>query len=349
MNRKKVVSLLMCLTLSAPLLSGCAVTDNMALVKINGSEDKITYGYGKFNAKMTQALYDMTYQSYMGEDMWSSDPSNTGSTMEENVKSGILTNMKEQYVLVKHAKDYDVKLSKDDEKKIDKAAKAFMKANSKKAIKELGATEEYAKRYLEDKTISEKVRTKIEEKADTNVTDEEANQKKISVAFFNTITKTDKSGKSVAVTKEDMDSMKEQANALASASDFDAKATELGITVGSLNYGKTEMASAKKSGNISDSNSTQIPYDVLKEVDKLSDGQNTGVIEKDQGYFVIKMVSTSDKEATESAKANLVEKKKTDFYQKKVDKYEAKITWSLNDFLWGRVRFIDTFKGTLGK
>jgi len=349
MNRKKVVSLLMCIVLTAPVLTGCAATDNIALLKINeeGDKDKITYGYGKFNAKLTQALYDVTYQGYMGEDMWQSDPSNMGTTMEESVKNTILSNMKEQYVLIKHASDYDVKLTKKDKQKIEKAAKKFMKANSKKALKELGAKEEYAVRYLSDKAISDKVREKIEEKADSSVTDAEANQKKASVVFFNNISKTDANGNSVAVTSDDTKKFKEQAEKLSQAADFDATAKELGINAGTLTYGKEEMKSAKKKHAISDALGQSIPYEVLQDIDKLAEGETSKVIEKDQGFFVIHMVSLSDKEATESAKANMIQTRKTDYYQKKVAKYEAKVAWKLNDFLWGRIRFIDTFKGTL--
>lgn len=349
MNRRKVVSLLMCLCLTAPVLTGCAATDNLTLLKINdnGDVDKVTYGYGKFNARLTQALYDVTYQGYMGDDMWQSDPSNMGTTMEESVKKTILSNMKEQYVLVKHASDYDVKLSKKDKQKIEKAAKKFMKANSKKAIKELGATEEYTIKYLSDKAISDKVRDKIEEKAKADVTDAEANQKKASVVFFNNISKTDANGNNVAVTSEDTAKFKEQAEKLSQAADFSATAKELGLNVGTLTYGKEEMKSAKKSNSISDSLSQSIPYEVLQDVDKLAEGETSKVIEKDQGFFVIRMDSLSDKEATETAKANMIQKKKTDYYQNQVAKFEAKIAWKLNGVLWNRIRFIDTFKGSL--
>ena len=344
MNRKKALALVLMLGICAPSLTGCTVTDGISLVRINGGKDKISYGYGKFAAKTTQALYDLTYSTYMGEGMWQSDPSGTGKTMEESVKENVMNSLEEQYILVSNASKYKVKLTKAEKKKIDKAADKFMKANSKKALKTLGAKEDYVKKYLTDQAISEKVRTKIEEKADTTVTDAEANQKKLSVVFFNTITKTDENGKSVVVTDKEKAEMKTKAEAIAAAADFDAEAKNQGVEPGTLTYGKTVLDTAKSAGSTSDSNNTQIPYDVLKKADKLTDGQNTGLIDLDQGYFVIKMVSTSDKESTETAKSQLIETKKTNYFQSVVDKIKAKTAWNVNEFLWKRVRFIDEFK-----
>lgn len=346
MNKSKAAALILCLACSAPVLSGCAATDNMALIKVaaKGKNDKITYGYAKFDAHLTQAMYETTYSSYFGDDMWSKDISGDGSTMEDTVKKNLIKSMEEQYVLVNNAEDYKIKLSSADKKKISKAAKKFMKNNSKSTLNAIGASQELAEEYLRNQTISDKVKTAIEAEADTTVTDEEANQKKVSYVFFNTITKTDSSGKSVAVTSDDEARLKEQAEELAAAGDFDSEVSTLGLTANDLTFGATELKDARKNKSYTDSSGNSLPYDLLKACDALSDGQTTSVIKDNKGFYVAHMVSVSDSKSTETERKKLEQQKKSDYYDKVLKKYESKISFDVNKFLWKQVRFLDKFK-----
>lgn len=351
---KRAAVVLLCGCLSAGSLCGCSYTENQALVKIDGGKDKITYGYANFDAKLTQAMYDILYSSSGSSEsvktMWSQTVSGGDDTMENATKDEILKGMKTAYYLRKNAKKYGVTMSSADKKKIEKAAKAFMKANSKKAIKQMGATQEYAEEYLTNEYYTEKVREAIEAQADTTVSDEDANMKTIEYVFYSTQASTSSDGTVNVPSDQDLANYKSAAEALSSATDFDAEVTSTGSTVHSYSYDKDDFAKAKKDGKAKDEESNEIPYEVLEAADKLSDGQTTSVIEvKNDGYYVAHMKATTDEEQTSSNKETLASEKKTSYYNKTLKELEAKSTWKVNKRLWKKVRFIDRFKGSLIK
>lgn len=138
--------------------------------------------------------------------------------------------------------------------------------------------------------------------------------------------------------------LKEQAEELAAAGDFDSEVSTLGLTANDLTFGATELKDARKNKSYTDSSGNSLPYDLLKACDALSDGQTTSVIKDNKGFYVAHMVSVSDSESTETERKKLEQQKKSDYYDKVLKKYESKISFDVNKFLWKQVRFLDKFK-----
>ncbi len=168
-NAMKAVALALCTGL---LFTGCGIQKNATVVNIDNGADKITLGYANFYARYTQSMYDPVYRSYYGDDYWTTDDNEMMNSVKEDVMKGI----KDDYVLVAHAADYDVKLSDDDEKAIGEAVDKFFENNSDEAINELGATKDLVKEYLTNKTIATRVRTAIEESEPEETTEETAGE-----------------------------------------------------------------------------------------------------------------------------------------------------------------------------
>lgn len=345
--KRKLLSLLLAVTVSSTVLSGCAATDSRALIKIDGSKDEIEFGYGKFVAKLTQAMYDVTYSSYSGKDMWTSDYQGKGTTLQDDVKKNVISTLEQQYVLRKHAKDYGVKITDKKEKEIEIASAKFIKENSKAAISQLGAKNDYVTKYLQDRYVAAKVRSVIESKADTTVTDEEVNQKTISYVYFNTRTKTDSAGKTSAVSEDEKPTMKANAESLVTAEDFEKRTTDMEMTDKKLSFGQSEIADAKKSGTMTDTNGSSIPYAVLGAANKLADGETSSVVEDESGYYVAHMENTNDADAEAAEKTKLEQKKTEEYYDKVYEGLKAKYAWDVNNSLWKSVKFIDRFSGSL--
>lgn len=345
--KRKALSLLLAVTVSSTVFCGCAATDSMALIKIDGSKDKIEFGYGKFVAKLTQAMYDVTYSSYGGKDMWTSDYQGKGTTLQEDVKKNVINTLEEQYVLRKHAKDYGVKITDKKEKEIKTASDKFMKDNSEAAISQLGAKDDYVIKYLEDRYVAAKVKSKIEAKADTTVTEEEANQKTISYVYFNTRTKTSSDGNTSAVSDEEKKTMKANAESLVTAEDFAKRTTDIEMTANKISFGQSELTDAKKSGTMTDTNGSSVPYAVLKAANKLADGETSSVVEDESGYYVAHMETTNDADAEATEKTKLEQKKTEEYYDKVYEGLKAKYAWDVNKSLWKSVKFIDRFSGSL--
>ena len=143
MKIKKVAALALAAVMGASMLAGCAsksIDEDAVVVKMKDGEVRL--GVANFMARYTQYTYDSIYGSYFKDDYWSQDMSGKGKTMEEEVKSQVMDSLKTYYALAAHADDYGVKITKEDKKKIEKAAKKFISDNSKDAVTEMSATEE---------------------------------------------------------------------------------------------------------------------------------------------------------------------------------------------------------------
>lgn len=56
----------------------------------------------------------MILQSLFGDDVWSSDLYNNGTTMEDNTKNSVIEMIENLYILQNHMADYDVTLTDDE-------------------------------------------------------------------------------------------------------------------------------------------------------------------------------------------------------------------------------------------
>ena len=137
MKKKTILTGMLTLAIAGTtLLSGCGINEDATLVDINNGEDSISLGYGNFVARYTQSMYDMTYLSYMGTDMWTQEED--GTTLEDNVKESVMEAMEEDYLLQKHADDYDIALTDEEKASIDELLAE--RASKQQEVQDLAAS-----------------------------------------------------------------------------------------------------------------------------------------------------------------------------------------------------------------
>ena len=175
MRFKKFAAIILMSTMIGTMsLSGCGGVNKDAVAITMTSDDKdaieVTMGYANFAARIQQAGYDSVFASYYGDDYWTNDSyAKDGKNMQESIKDSVLESIETQYLLEKHMSDYGVEITEEDQAAIKKAAEQFMSDNSKAALKEVGATQEYVERYLYLQTVEKRMKAAISATADTNV------------------------------------------------------------------------------------------------------------------------------------------------------------------------------------
>lgn len=175
MKLKRFTTLLVSGVLAASMLVGCGgINKNETVATLDGQEIKL--GVANFAVRLQQAEADDFYRAYFGDDVWSSDLYNNGTTMEDNTKNSVIEMIENLYILQNHMADYDVTLTDDETAKIAEVAARFMADNDDKAINALGATEDIVKEYLTLVTVQSKMRAAIIADADTNVSDADATE-----------------------------------------------------------------------------------------------------------------------------------------------------------------------------
>ncbi len=333
MRTKKVTALLLTAAmLTGMTVSGCGNKINDTATFATLDDTTITMGVANFCAKYEQAMYDSYYMAIFGENMWESDLYGNGNTMTQDVKDEIEEELQTLYLLQAHMDEYDISVSDEEEAAILKAADDFIAANSKEAVKQIGAeNKDNVTELLRLRTIQNKMHNRIIEDADTEVTDEEAAQRSFSYVSVSTSGATDADGNQVEYTEEEKADLKSAAQEVAKAEDFDAAAEAAGYTVSTASYGSAE-----------DENAT-MDTAVLEAADALKEGEVSDVIETDSAYYVVRLDSEHDEEATASKKEELISQKQEDYYNDILDGWKEASKWTLNESEWAKVTFEDHF------
>lgn len=325
---------LKCLAISAMacavLVTGCAnKTDlNEAVAVINGEE--LPLGMAKFYAKIQQVTYETYYGSLFGEDMWSQSFDGT-TTFGDSTREGVLEELKQMYIINQHAAEYNVSLSEEDNKKIEETAAKFMKDNSSDAKTAMGADEEQIKKFLSLYTVQGRVTDAILEGVDREVSDEEAAQKTISYVVLSAEGEADEEGNTAEPTEEELANKKAEATKLSEDSiasgDFEATVTNAGLTSSKTSYKNAEDEDAS------------LDSAVLAAADELSDGETSDVIETEDGFYVVNMVSTFDKDATETRKAEIISERESEYFENLYSGWEEASEITINEKAWAKVQF----------
>lgn len=329
MKTKRLLPLLMAAVMGVSALTGCGGIDKEAKgATLNGEE--ISLGFMNFMARYQQSVYDGYYGSMFGTDFWSQDLYGTGSDMETTVKQQVADSVEVLYLLEDHMTDYNVEITEEELSAIEEAADKFMSDNSKAAIEQVGATKEYVTEMLRLYTIQTKMREAMDAEVDTEVSDEEAAQKTFSYVRISKTTTTDADGNSVEYTEEEKEELKNTVNEYAAKAqeDFDGAAQEAEYTVSTYSYGADESTFAEA---------------VISQADEMKDGEVSGVLEDDNYYYIIRMDSTFDEEATASKKEQIVDERKSEHYTEMCDAYKEEATFEVNESEWKKVKFDDLF------
>lgn len=307
-------------------LTGCGgstVDANAVGATLNGED--ISLGLMNFMARYQQAISDASYLMYFGTEMWSQEISE-GVTMEDSTKESVVTSIQTAYLLEDHMADYGVEITAEETAAMEAAAKQFMTDNSKKAITQLGATEEYVKEMLRLYTIEQKVYTAILAASKATVTDEEAAQRTFSYVKVSSTSTTDANGNSVEYTEEEKAELatKMADFATEAAKDFEGAAKTAGYTVSTYSYGANESSMDEK---------------IIAAADALKEGEVSELITTDSDYYIIRLDSEYDKEKTAEKKESLLAEKKEEEYNTICAGYREESEFAVNEANWATVKF----------
>ncbi|MDR1800850.1 MAG: peptidyl-prolyl cis-trans isomerase [Lachnospiraceae bacterium] len=342
--KKGVGKVIVAVVMSLVVLAGCSKLDP-AEIAITVDDMTISAGLANFYSRYTQAIYETYYAGYFGEDMWGQEVSE-GVNYEENVKESVQENLENMLLLEKHMDEYDVSLSDEEKAAIDESTTEFTDANSQSDIEKVSGTKDVVNRLFTLIAIQSKMTEAIQAGADTNVTDEEAAQKKLTYVDFvfeseesdeadaaddETSDDTDSSvtanaedeftDEEKAATKAKVDAFLEGAKA---AEDFTAYCEEQGVTATEVTF---------------DSDSYSPSTDVIAAADVLKEGEFADPIEYSGGYYVVKLLSEFDQEATDTEKTSIVNERKSTLYTETIDAWREEAEITVNADVWKKINF----------
>lgn len=342
---KKITGALLAGALGAASLTGCSSPMDGTQPLLTSGEDTVTVGTGNLMLRMNQATM-LSYYSMMGGSttgLWSQD-SGDGETYGDTTKASILDELENMLVQKQHAADYDVSISEEEQGKIEEAAQAFMDANTEETIQNLSVSQSDVETLLELYTYQTKMYDPMVADVDTNVEDSEAAQSRITYCRIDISDTQNEDGTTTPLTDEEKQEKKDQAQALldklqASAdpasADMDALAKEVNEDLNAVD-------------NTFGDDDTLLD-DKLKEAAKtLQDGQVYGeVVEGENAYFVVRMDSVLDREATDAEKENIVSERQQNAYNDLLDQWKDDADITVNNREWDKVTLTDNEQYTI--
>ncbi len=179
---RKALLLTLCITLTAGSLAGCSKKeeesfDPEATAMTIGGED-IPAGLVNFAVHYTQSMMQYMYDSYFGENSFSYEYSE-GYTIGDMVKSQALYSLEEMILAKQHMDEYDISLTDEEISAADEAASEFIAANDDEVLNLMTATEDTVSEFLQLCAIQEKMEPAMSADVDTEVSDEEAAQRRV--------------------------------------------------------------------------------------------------------------------------------------------------------------------------
>lgn len=312
--------------MAALTMGGCGTKPTETVATVYGENVSVSE-LGMYTIYQ-QVQYEQFYSMYLGTSVdWSQEYD--GSTMEDETKANALDTFKKMKIVAAHAGDYNVSVSEKEQKKIDKAAKKLVKSNDTKAQKVLYITEDGAKELFKTYYLYNKTSEAMVADVDTNVSDEEAAQKKMSYVKFDLESTTDEEGNTVELTEDEKKEAKAKAEEVAKAG-----ADKLEASVEGTDY-TVETATF-------DDESDTLDKKVYKAAKKLKEGQMSKVIETDSACYVIRLDSNLDREATDSKKEEIVSQRKSDAFDAIYEEWEkADDAFVVDEKVWKTIRFKD--------
>ena len=342
---KKITGALLAGALGAASLTGCSSPMDGTQPLLTSGEDTVTVGTGNLMLRMNQATM-LSYYSMMGGSttgLWSQD-SGDGETYGDTAKASVLDELENMLVQKQHAADYDVSISEEEQGKIEEAAQAFMDANTEETIQNLSVSQSDVETLLELYTYQTKMYDPMVADVDTNVEDSEAAQSRITYCRIDISDTQNEDGTTTPLTDEEKQEKKDQAQALldklqASAdpasADMDALAKEVNEDLNAVD-------------NTFGDDDTLLD-DKLKEAAKtLQDGQVYGeVVEGENAYFVVRMDSVLDREATDAEKENIVSERQQNAYNDLLNQWKDDADITVNNREWDKVTLTDNEQYTI--
>lgn len=372
MNRKlrraAVISLSAGLVLT--VLAGCSKNDKMnaetAAITVNG--DTISAGVLNLAVRFDQVAVESLYASFGITDPFSQDLTGTGVAYGETVKSQEAENLTHALLAEQHMVEYDVELSDDEKANIAATAAEFIEANDAEVLEKMGTTQEVVERYLELTLVQYKMEEAMPADIDTEVSDEEAAQRRVQYVLFYPVTEEETEEETEAVSEaettaaetaaaveteivDESETSQESASLVqetlvrtTAADETESEITAAEATVEVETEAETEdpetaeaMAKALEqaeafmervqagedfetvAGELGE-NVSEITFgadyyveELVAATDGLADGTLVETpVKTDSGYYVVRVISQLDREATDDEKENIVEERRSD-------------------------------------
>ena len=248
-----------------------------------------------------------------------------GVSLEENLKETVLARIAQVKTLNLMAQDKKVTLDDAEKKSVQEAAEEFFKSLNETEIEELGLSEKIVTQMYTEYALAEKLYAYIIKDINPEISDDEARIVTVEQICLKTYTK-DGSGRRVEYSGRAKEAAREKIEEAYSlvmdgSHDFESVAAQYSEQTNiEISFGKGEVSEALEQAAFN-----------------MSTGQISGIIEDEDGYYILKCINTFNKEETDQNKLKIMEQRKQEVFGEEYDSYVETLTRILNEKLWNEI------------
>ena len=286
------------------------------LIKVGGLE--VSYGEVILYMQSTKNEVETLY----GKEVWNCALDKEGTTYVELLKEELKKQIIYTKIICAQAESLGIALTEDELMDVSEYTATYLAKFTKTELDYYGITKEQVESIYRDNLLAMKIYESLTLNVDTDISDEEARHVALEYIFLAKY-RIAADGAYVTRTEEELQRLKERAIQLAeeakTTEDFNAFAKkhtddtdEIELTVG-----RGEM------------------FEALEKVAfGLQEGEVSGLIEAEDGYFILYCKSYQDEEATEQAKIDIILERQQNAFSEKYAQWEEDTTIWVDEVLW---------------
>ncbi len=291
--------------------------DVTQIVLTTGFEKDEVFRIGKSSCNTTEYMVYLTnmqnhYEAVYGKEIWG--VSGNGLAMEERVKENVAERIAQVKVLNLLAEEYQVVLTPEEENLILQAAKEYYASLNPTEIAALNITEEVVAQLYREYLISHKVYAYIIRDINPEISDDEARSVTVDWILF----------RSLEENAEVEISAKTVLQQLQSGTDFYEMASQ---------YSDDPTVSHSFGKGMIDPIVETCAFN-------LAEGEISEVIKGADGYYIIRCVSTLDREETDLNKEKIITTRKREAFNEVYGIFAKEQIKQMNDALWNEISML---------
>lgn len=313
-------------------LSGCEKGEGeVKLVLTTGFKKDEIFRIETMSCTLPEVMVYLTntqdqYESVYGAEIWKTNLN--GVTLEESIKETVLAQLAQIKTMNLLAQQQGVSLDEAELEKAGEAAGAYFSSLNEAEQEAMQVTEETIRQLYSELALANKVYEYIIKDINPEISDDEARSITIQDILIKTYSQ-DGTGKRIEYEESAREDAYRRAReillqAQEEGNDFESLVVQYSEGEKSTySFGKGEMEEAFENAAFN-----------------LETGEISGIVETEDGFHIIKCISTFNREETDANKIKIVEKRREEVFGQEYNAFVDSLTRTLNEELWNSVAFL---------
>ena len=324
-----MLAILLCMT--ASLLTGCGDDDkDTRVVLTTGFARDELFKIDDIKCTVPEYMVYLTnmqnrYETVYGEEIWSTSVG--GVSFEENIKDSALSKIAQVKTVVLLARSRGVVLDEDEQQAVLQTAQQYWDSLSVTERDKLGVTQEMLQNMYTEYALARKVYNDMIKDVNPEISDDEARTITVEQIFLKAYSLND-DGEKTPYSDSKRREIRAAAEALRRQAVDGADFEQLAID----NSNSEDITVSFGTGEV-DSQIETAGF-------KLGNDEISSVIETNDGFYILKCLSTFNREETDGNKEKIVEKRKREAFNAEYEEFVKTVTKVINNETWDEIGLI---------